>query len=179
MRYVSTQSSAIKLPRVFTSRRSVRDSLGACRIGNWVGVSPLGSITFFLSKVFWERVLCSPNCPGICCVDKTGIKPRDHLPSASWVLGSKACATTAQLSTTIPSSLYFLSQTLLTIISCNDPRIKTIDREYFILFYFRDSASLCSLGWLRIHYVDLSGLELKEIHLSLPSKYWEAGPHIY
>jgi hypothetical protein len=44
LRYVSTRSSAIKLPRVFASRRSVCSwFLGARRIGSWVGVSPLGS----------------------------------------------------------------------------------------------------------------------------------------
>ena len=41
MRYLSTRSSVIKLPHVFTSRWFVCSwFLGACRIGSWVGGSP-------------------------------------------------------------------------------------------------------------------------------------------
>jgi hypothetical protein len=47
--------------------------------------------------VFWDRVtLCSPGCPGNHFVDQAGLELRNPLASASWVLGLRACATTAQ-----------------------------------------------------------------------------------
>jgi hypothetical protein len=52
---------------------------------------------------FWDRVsLYSPGCPGTHFVDQAGLEPRNPPASASQVLELKACATTAQLS----SSLY-------------------------------------------------------------------------
>jgi hypothetical protein len=51
----------------------------------------------------WDRVsLCSPVCPGTHSVDQAGLELRTLPASASWVLGLKACATTAQL-----KSIYF------------------------------------------------------------------------
>jgi hypothetical protein len=45
--------------------------------------------------VFPDRVsLCSSGCPGTHSVDVTGLELKIHLPSASQVLGLKACATT-------------------------------------------------------------------------------------
>jgi hypothetical protein len=41
----------------------------------------------------------------------------------------------------------------------------------FVLFWYRPS--LCSSGWPRTHHVDYAGLELTEIHLLLPPKYWD------
>jgi hypothetical protein len=56
----------------------------------------------FFSSCFQDRVsLYSPGCPGTHSVDQAGFKLR-NLPasaSASQVLGLKACATTARLST--------------------------------------------------------------------------------
>ena len=57
--------------------------------------SPHACSSFFLS--FLDRVsLCSPGCPGTHSVDQSGL--RNPPASASWVLGLKACATTAQSS---------------------------------------------------------------------------------
>ena len=48
--------------------------------------------------LFQDRVsMCSPGCPGTHFVDQTGLELRDPPASASQVLGSKACTTTAQL----------------------------------------------------------------------------------
>jgi hypothetical protein len=47
---------------------------------------------------FRDRVsLCGPGCPGTHSVDQAGLKLRNLPASASQLLGSKACATTAQL----------------------------------------------------------------------------------
>jgi hypothetical protein len=47
--------------------------------------------------VFRDRVsLCSPGCPGTHSVDQAGLGLRNPPASASQVLGSKACATTAR-----------------------------------------------------------------------------------
>jgi hypothetical protein len=47
--------------------------------------------------VFQDRVsLYSPDCPGTHYVDQADLKPRNLPASASQVLGSKACTTTAQ-----------------------------------------------------------------------------------
>ena len=48
----------------------------------------------------------SPGCPGTYSVDQVGLKLRNPSASASQVLGSKACATTAWL---LLSFLYLLS----------------------------------------------------------------------
>jgi hypothetical protein len=46
---------------------------------------------FFFFLVFQDRVsLCSPGCPGTHSVDQAGLKLRNLLASASWVLGLKA-----------------------------------------------------------------------------------------
>jgi hypothetical protein len=122
VRYGSIQSSAIKLPRVFTSRwLSVRDSWVHAESGIEWGVSPQTELycyaqvaetevrasslgvqgIFFkdlfvcLFLVFRERVsLCSPGCPGTHSLDQAGLELRDPPASASQVLGLKACATT-------------------------------------------------------------------------------------
>jgi hypothetical protein len=45
-----------------------------------------------------DRVsLCIPGCPGTHSVDQAGLELRNPPASASWVLGLKACATTARL----------------------------------------------------------------------------------
>ena len=41
-------------------------------------------------------MLCSPGCPGTHSIDQAGLKIRNPPASASQVLGSKACATTAR-----------------------------------------------------------------------------------
>jgi hypothetical protein len=47
--------------------------------------------------VFQDRVsLCSLGCPGTHSVDQAGLELRDPPASASHVLGSKACTTTAR-----------------------------------------------------------------------------------
>ena len=52
--------------------------------------------SFFL--VFRDKVsLCSPSCPGTHAVDQAGLELRNLPASASQMLGSKACATTAWL----------------------------------------------------------------------------------
>jgi hypothetical protein len=56
------------------------------------------SFSFLSFFFFWDRVsLCIPGCPGTHSVDQAGLKLRNPPPSASQVLGLKACATTAQL----------------------------------------------------------------------------------
>jgi hypothetical protein len=63
------------------------------------GPSPLAS-SFFFFLVFRDRVsLCGPGCLGAHSVDQAGLKLRNPPASASQVLGLKACATTAQPST--------------------------------------------------------------------------------
>jgi hypothetical protein len=54
---------------------------------------------FLFVCLFQDRVsLCSPGCPGTHFVDhQAGLELRDPPASASQVLGSKACTTTAQL----------------------------------------------------------------------------------
>jgi hypothetical protein len=55
-------------------------------------------IFIFIFLVFRDRVsLCSPGCPGTHFVDQAGLELRNLPASASQVLGSKACATTALL----------------------------------------------------------------------------------
>jgi hypothetical protein len=57
----------------------------------------------FLFLVFRDRVsLYSPGCPGTHFVDQGGLELRNPPASASQVLGLKACATTAGLSTYFP-----------------------------------------------------------------------------
>jgi hypothetical protein len=65
---------------------------------------PLENLRIFLfcfvlfCFVFRDRVsLCSPGCPGTHSVDQAGLELRNPPASASWVLGLKVCATTAQL----------------------------------------------------------------------------------
>ena len=51
----------------------------------------------FVLFVFLDRVsLCSSGCPGTHSVDQAGLELRNPPASASQVLGSKACTTTAQ-----------------------------------------------------------------------------------
>jgi hypothetical protein len=51
---------------------------------------------FFLVLVFRDRVsLCSRGCPGTHSVDQAGLELRNPPASASWMLGLKACTTTA------------------------------------------------------------------------------------
>jgi hypothetical protein len=46
---------------------------------------------------FWDRVsLYSPGCPDTHFVDQAGLELRNPPASASWVLGLKACTTTAR-----------------------------------------------------------------------------------
>jgi hypothetical protein len=53
---------------------------------------------FFFFLVFRDRVsLYSPGWPRTHFVDQAGLELRNPPASASWVLGLKACATTAQL----------------------------------------------------------------------------------
>jgi hypothetical protein len=48
--------------------------------------------------LFRDRVsLCNPGCPGTHSVDQAGLELRNLPASASQVLGSKVCATTAWL----------------------------------------------------------------------------------
>ena len=56
----------------------------------------------------WDKVsLYSPGCPGTCCVDQAGLKLRNQPASASQVLGSKMCATTAPQKKHLHSCVYF------------------------------------------------------------------------
>jgi hypothetical protein len=53
---------------------------------------------FVFILVFHDRVsLCSPGCSGTHFIDQAGLELRNPPASASWVLGLKACATTARL----------------------------------------------------------------------------------
>jgi hypothetical protein len=55
-------------------------------------------VLFVFVFVFQDRVfLCSPGCPGTHFVDQAGLKLRNPPASASQVLESKVCATTARL----------------------------------------------------------------------------------
>jgi hypothetical protein len=57
---------------------------------------------FFFFGVFQDRIfLCGPGCPGTHSVDQAGLELRNPPASASQVLGLKACATTAWLSSAI------------------------------------------------------------------------------
>ena len=54
-------------------------------------------LSFFCFSVFRDRVsLCIPGCPGTHSVDQAGLELSNPPASASQVLGSKACATTAR-----------------------------------------------------------------------------------
>jgi hypothetical protein len=54
-------------------------------------------ILFFFFLFFSRQVsLCSPGCFGTHFVDQAGLKLRNPPASASWVLGLKACTTTAR-----------------------------------------------------------------------------------
>ena len=56
----------------------------------------------FVCLFFRDRVsLYSPGCPGTHFVDQADLELRNPPASASWVLGLKACATTAQLCSTL------------------------------------------------------------------------------
>jgi hypothetical protein len=49
----------------------------------------------FFCFVFQDRVsLCGPGCPRTCSVSQAGLKLKNPLASASWMLGLKACTTT-------------------------------------------------------------------------------------
>jgi hypothetical protein len=66
-----------------------------------VDILPLSHHIFclFVCLFFRDRVsLCNPGCPGTHFVDQAGLELRNLPVSASQVLGSKVCATTAQLS---------------------------------------------------------------------------------
>jgi hypothetical protein len=60
----------------------------------------------FVCFVFRDRVsLCSPGCLGTYSVDQAGLELRNLPASASQVLGSRTCATTAQLPPPPPPGL--------------------------------------------------------------------------
>lgn len=42
-----------------------------------------------------------------------------------------------------------------------------------VLFCFCERVLLCSTGWHRVPYVEQDGFKFKEIHLPLPSRYWD------
>jgi hypothetical protein len=73
------------------------------------------------------------------CVDQAGFELRDQPASASWELGLKVFATTAQ------SGVWFFCFVLF----C------------FVCLFFRDRISLCSPGCPGTHSVDQAGLELR------------------
>jgi hypothetical protein len=64
-------------------------------------ISPAPPQSFFFF-FFWDRVsLYSPGCPGTHFVDQAGLELRNLPASTSQVLGLKACATNAQLSSVV------------------------------------------------------------------------------
>jgi hypothetical protein len=65
---------------------------------------------YLFNLLFLDRVsLCSPGCPGTHSVDQAGLELRNPPASvsASQVLGLKACATTARLSSCYSYITYF------------------------------------------------------------------------
>ena len=67
----------------------------------------LSNAFLFVCFVFRDRVsLYSLGCPGCHFVDQAVLKLRNPPASASWVLGLKAIATTAQLAIFIQTAIF-------------------------------------------------------------------------
>ena len=96
----------------------------------------LFSFLLFFSLVFPDR---NSWLSWTHCVDQAGFELRDQPASASWELGLKVFATTAQ------SGVWFFCFVLF----C------------FVCLFFRDRISLCSPGCPGTHSVDQAGLELR------------------
>jgi hypothetical protein len=68
--------------------------------------------------------LCSPGCPGTHSVDQAGLELRNPPASASQVLGSKVCATTAR-----PHTLFLMMIIKCFNLSCNPPPTRGSGKE--------------------------------------------------
>jgi hypothetical protein len=78
---------------------------------------PYLKFLFVCFLIFWDSVSLY-SCPGTHFVDQAGLELRNPPASASWVLGLKACATTARPYLNFFIHLFFLNVWMLCFCAC-------------------------------------------------------------